>query len=382
MVVIVAIALGVWAIVFINGLTVGITRTYINNTVNYQLSHLQMHNPKFVDDRIINHHISTSLQMGSTSGIQSSSSRMLASGMISSTKGAQGVLVRGVVPEDEQNVTNLDELIVEGSYFGIKARNPVIIGQELARKLKVKLRQKIVFTFQSKSGDIVAGSFRIIGLYKSKNAQTEALNVYVDQGDLADINGELLIHEVAVLLDDINDLDRVQSELTSLNPSLMVRNYKEISPDINLYDSQIHVNLIIITTIIMLALIFGIINTMLMAVLERIKELGMLMAVGMNKLRLFFMIVFETIMLGVIGAPLGMLIGRLTIDYFGHRGIDLSSYSEGMRQFGMSEILYPQLEGNVFVQLSFAVFLTALLASLYPAYKAIRLKPVEAIRSI
>ncbi len=383
LVVIIAIALGVWAIIFINGLTVGITRAYINNAVNYEISHLQMHHPQYIEESIINYQIREELSdLQEVEGVKAISQRMLANGMISSPKAARGIVVRGIQPAAENAVTHLSDLIIEGEYFGSKARNPIIIGQEIAEKLKIKLRQKVVITFQSKGGDIVAGSFRIIGIYKAKNSQYESMNVFVDQKDLAATNGEKMIHEVAIVVNDINSIDQIQPLIESKYPGTSVRNYKEISPDISLYESQIQVNLIVIIIIIMLALIFGIINTMLMAVLERIKELGMLMAVGMNKLNVFMMIVFETIILGIVGAPLGMLLGKMTISYFETRGIDLSSYSKGMRQFGMSEILYPHLEGNVFIQLAIAVLITAMLASIYPAYKAIKLRPVEAIRSI
>jgi len=133
----------------------------------------------------------------------------------------------------------------------------------------------------------------------------------------------------------------------------------------------------------MLALIFGIINTMLMAVLERVRELGMLMSVGMNKIKVFFMIVYETILLGFIGAPIGIFVGYIMTSYFNKVGINLVFFGEeGMQQFGMSSFIYPVVEPQEYINLAFAVFITALLASLYPAYKAIKLKPVEAIRKL
>jgi ABC-type antimicrobial peptide transport system permease subunit len=132
----------------------------------------------------------------------------------------------------------------------------------------------------------------------------------------------------------------------------------------------------------MLALVFGIINTMLMAVLERYRELGMLMAVGMNKLRVFTMIVLETIMLAIVAVVPGLVLGYATVTYFGKNGIDLSAFSKGMQQFGMSDIVYTDLDPGFYVQLAMAVGITAVIGAIYPAYKAIRLKPVEAIRKI
>ena len=165
-VVIIAIALGVWAVIFINSLTSGITRTYIHNAVNYELSHLQIHNPDFLDERKIVHVINQDLHsIQNTPGVKSWTVRMLADGMISSSKAAQGIVIRGIDPNQENSVTHLKELLIEGKYFEGKSRNPILIGQDIATKLNVKLKQKVVLTFQSSLGDIVAGSFRIAGIF-------------------------------------------------------------------------------------------------------------------------------------------------------------------------------------------------------------------------
>ena len=132
----------------------------------------------------------------------------------------------------------------------------------------------------------------------------------------------------------------------------------------------------------MLALIFGIINTMLMAVLERNKELGMLMAVGLNKGKVFTMIMLETLLLGCVGAPLGMFLGWLTINYFSNNGLDLSSFASGLEQMGMSTMIYPVADTSLYLQMTAAVAITALLAAIYPSLKAIKLRPVEAMRKI
>ena len=132
----------------------------------------------------------------------------------------------------------------------------------------------------------------------------------------------------------------------------------------------------------MLALIFGIINTMLMAVLERYKELGMLMAIGLNKVKIFSMIVLETLMLAAVAAPIGLGASFLTVYLLQDTGIDLSSFAKGLERFGMETTIFPVLDIGQYARISLAVFITALLASIYPARKAINLKPVEALHKI
>ena len=179
-----------------------------------------------------------------------------------------------------------------------------------------------------------------------------------------------------------NDLESDQENLATSLPGTLVKNYRQISPDIQLYESQIYVSVSVLLFIFMLALVFGILNTMLMAVLERTKELGMLMAVGMSKDRVFLMIVLETILLGMVGAPLGLGAGWLTVRFLNKRGIDLGGYSESFERFGLSTMIRPELDTELYFVLMVAVFVTALLASLYPAYRAIKLKPMDAIRKI
>ena len=155
-----------------------------------------------------------------------------------------------------------------------------------------------------------------------------------------------------------------------------------LAPELSLIVEQSGTNIYILVIIFMTALIFGIINTMLMAVLERIKELGMLMAIGMNKLRLFFMITIETVYLGLVACPAVLFLGYLTINYFHRFGLDLSAYAEGLQKVGYEAVIYPIISGNHSFILSLGIFITTIIASIYPSLKAIKLKPAEALRKV
>jgi putative ABC transport system permease protein len=224
----------------------------------------------------------------------------------------------------------------------------------------------------------------VIGLYDTNNSIYDDNVAFVHISSLNALLGKQNIgHETLIYLNQVEDLDTSIYQLNQLFPDLLIQSYKQISPELELFESQIGMAGQIYMVIFMLALIFGIINTMLMAVLERIRELGMLMSVGMNKIKVFSMIVFETVLLGFVGAPIGILFGYLMTNYFSVHGLNLTFFGEeGMQQFGMSSFIYPVVNSQEYINLAMAVFITALLASLYPAYKAIRLKPVEAIRKI
>ena len=161
-----------------------------------------------------------------------------------------------------------------------------------------------------------------------------------------------------------------------------IKDWKKIAPELAYADEVMETWLFLIMIIIMLALIFGIINTMLMAVFERRKELGMLMAIGMNKSKGFTLILVETFFLSLIGAPIGMLLGALTINLTSETGIDLSIVGDGLQSVGLSNIIYPIIEPKFYFLTGILVFLFTLIAAIYPSKKALKLKPTEAIRTI
>jgi len=388
-VIIVAVALGIWAAIFMTGFAQGMVTGMVENTVSHITSHLQIHHPDYLEDPSLKAAITPihalNQQIKALDGIKAFASRTLVNGMIATSRGTRGVQIVGIQKEAESDLTQLPQKLTEGTYFEGKKRNPILIGKDLAEKLKLKIRSKVVLNFQNRNGTVTAGAFRVVGFYDKGNEQLNESQVYVDHKDLNRLLGHLeqpIFHELAVLLGEGVSLVDVQSSLKEAHPDLSIQNYGEVSPDLKMYESQMGISSAIYLGIIMLALIFGIINTMLMAVLERYRELGMLMAIGMNKRRVFFMIMLETLLLSLIGAPIGLLLGVITAWYFGTYGIDLSSYSDALKQFGMNPIIYFKISQSLFWQVPISISITAILASIYPALKAISLKPVEAIRKL
>ena len=391
-VVIGAIALGIWAAVFMSAFATGMIKAYISNAVDNIVSHVQIHHRDFKKDYdtrlLIPETSAIEQQLGQIEAIEAWSMRGVANGMLSTPRATRGIQIKAVKDDEEGRVTSLDKKIVEGQYFKENKRNQLLIGDKLAERLKLKLRSKVVLTFQNLNQEITSGAFRIVGIFNTDNNTFDGNVVFINIDDYsrliewAEDRKDRPVHEIALMLSDANETPTVLSRLKEAQPDLLVESYKEISPDLDLYESQIRFVSIIYLVVIMLALIFGIINTMLMAVLERIRELGMLMAIGMNKGKVFFMVVLETWFLGLVAAPLGILFGYVTITVLGKKGINLSRFSAPLEEFGMAQIIYPEIREAVYFQVAVAITLTAILASIYPALKAIRLKPVEAIRKL
>ena len=386
-VVIGAIILGIWALTFAMGFSRSFIQNYIDNAINSEYAHIQIHHPKFQANKDIQMKIDNGYEMAEEirqmPEVKSVTARSVISGMVNSAQTAGGVQIFGIKPEHEANVFGLNRDIKEGSYFDGVKRNPIIIGQDLAEKLHVDLKSKIVLTFTDAEGNIVSGAFRIAGIFKSSSPILNQTAVYVKAEDLHRLLNETnLVHEVALKIDDTEQLATFKNNLQSKYPDLKIQTWKELAPELELMVNQSSVSIMILLAIIMLALGFGIVNTMLMAVLERMKEIGMLMAIGMNKIRVFFMIILETVMLALIGGPIGLIFGYVTIKIFQSTGLDLSNYAEGLEQFGYGNIIYPMLELQYYIYMALGVIITAILGAVYPAIKAIKLRPVEALHKL
>ncbi len=381
-----AIIIGIWSIIFLVGMVNGMVEGYIDNTIKNEASHIKVQHPKFIDNKEVKYNIPDASQIvqaiDTIKGVKSVSDKTVTNVMISSGRSNRGGTAIGIVPSLETDVSGIHKKMVEGTYLSDTDKNKIIISKRLAEKLKVKLRSKLVLTFQNFENDITMGAFRISGIFDTGNNMYDDVTVFVRLKDMNRIlQAKDVAHEVAILIDDLKDLNTIESKIKKRYPNYLVRNYKEIQPELALFQQQIKMSGIIYMIIFMLALVFGIINTMMMAVLERVRELGVLMAVGMNRYRVFMMIVIETLFLALIAAPIGLLLGYATNAYFNKQGLNMFFYSEeGLRQFGFDNLIYPTVPITIYVQLVVAITFTALIGSLYPAFKAIRLSPVEAIR--
>ena len=249
--------------------------------------------------------------------------------------------------------------------------------------IKYRLKHKIVLSFQALDGNIAYDAFRVVGVYRSGNSAFDGMNLFVRNTDISPAAAMRAdqSNQIAILLNSVNDDDLVAERIKEILPDMDVQTWDTIMPEAGMYSEAMNYYLFIFLIIILLALGFGIVNTMLMAVLERVKELGMLMAIGMNRKRVFRMIMLETVFLGLTGAMAGTLLCYVLVWYTGKTGVDLSAlYKEGFEAIGFSAKVYPAIGAESFLQILFLVILTGILASIYPARKALKLNPADALR--
>ena len=381
-----AIIAGLWAGILVTALTNGWIHQRFVNLIQEEITHVQIHHPEFLTEREPWMYIESSDEIFSTLSrdqrVLSWSARTLSEAMIQSPLTSSGVQVRGVQTDKERATTTFHENLTGGDYLDIDLRNPVLLGERLAEKLNVEIGNRIVLTFQDLNNEITSGSFTISGLFRTASNPYDERNVFVRTEDLqALLGGGEVYHEIAMMLQDEELSNAVAMDLNSEFEHIAAETWYELSPELRYITDAGGSLIVYIMAVILLALAFGILNTMLMAIFERMRELGMLLAIGMSKLRVFVMIMLESVILTFTGAAGGLLLAWLTLGYLGEKGIDMTAMGgDSMAEFGYDAVVYPIAYTNDYIMTIILVVITALLAAIYPAIKALRLNPGEVVR--
>ena len=381
-----ATAIGLSAGLFTVGMMTGMYDSMISSGINREVGDLQIHTRAYVRDRLITQSLSAPDSLlrtiQSQAGVRSAAAHTMIEGMASSTTTASGIMILGIDPIDEKEISSVAASVVEGTYFG--KPNGILIGKKLADKLKLKLRSRIVLSFAGSDGNIVYGGFRVAGIFRTESTQFDGMNVFVNRNELSELIGAVApIHQIVIRTRSSSLVDSVQAVLrTTVDSSVIVETWKEIAPELKLTaDSSDIVNAVFLG-IILFALLFGLTNTLLMSVLDRTRDFGVLLAIGMYRRRLFSMIVLESLLLSFSGGIVGVVFGWIVTGYFNVQGIDLSAVSTGLSAYGIPTMLYPVVKSSTYIVLAVMMTATSIIAALYPAIRAVRLKPVQAIRSI
>ncbi|MGB9664020.1 MAG: ABC transporter permease [Ignavibacteria bacterium] len=376
---------GIWGGILSNGIFVGMWETTIEAAINRELAHIQIHHPKFMNEKLVTYFIENTQEienlLSKNPSIESFSKRSIIEGMASSPFSVNGVKIIAIEPEKEKLITSIHKQIIEGVYFSNNDYE-ILIGQKLADRLKLKLNSKVVLSFQGLNNNFIISAFRVVGIYKTESRIYDETTVFIKQKDLSyTLEQSAPIHEFAIRLVSTDLIDTTTNILKSKLKNYSVENWKQLAPELSLTSEFLYLQLNIFMGIILFALLFGISNTMMMSVFERIREFGLLMAIGMKRIFLFILIILESIFLLFSGGLIGTLLGYISIKLLAIKGIDLSIVEEGLAAYGMSTILYPTLPLHMYITLFFMMTITAIIASISPALRAIRLKPAEAIRT-
>jgi putative ABC transport system permease protein len=364
----------------------GMNRQMVGYAADRSLGHIQAHAKGYYKDRDLHETLPLSILHRLDGSPFRGAPRAYAFGLASLGEQSAGVQIRGIDPEREREVTDLWKHMLLGRFLRPGEKKVVVLGRKIAKTLNAGPGSEIALITQAADGSLGNDLYRVVGVLKTVDDATDRTAVIMSLADFA----ELLvlpgrIHEVAVRTPDAMEVDRYKPQVAALfkGTGCELRTWKEIAPALKdalaLNQAWTTIMLVIVFSIASL----GILNTMLMAVFERMYELGLMLAVGLKPVRLVGLIFMETMMLAGISEVLGLGLGLLWSWRLAVKGWDLTGlFGEGFEYtgFAFENVLRAVLWPAGMLQCVGIMLVIAGLAALYPSLKAARLKPVEVMR--
>lgn len=390
---ILAIVFATMLLVFMLSFQFGSYDTMINTAVKIHTGHVQVQaegyrdkmdirlvvpNPGAVDDVIKD-----------IPGIEAYTSRANAFSLVSSSDRTYGVLLTGIDPEREAKVSTLKKLVQRGEYLAQEDTDMALVGELLARNLKVDIGDELVALGQGRDGSVAASVLKVKGIFSSGEDKFDRNSVQMPLGYFQDVfSMRGAVHEMVVLGRSLEDVKKIKKELGAgvrsidNDGNLVVLDWMELMPGIVQSIKLDLVSGLIMYVILIVVVAFSILNTFLMAIFERTREFGVLMAIGMTPGRLMKSLFLESATITLIGIILGIISGGMITWYYQVHGILISGAAELLSQYGLPERMYPQLSVlSVSIGAGIVLIIT-ILTAIYPVLKVRRLRPVEAMTAV
>ena len=382
-----AVTLGVWFMLISAAMMIGIVEQQVHDTIFNLTGHAQIHHPNYRDDPAIEYSMAAPtgklLDELNNNEVKQWSMRVRLPAVVLSERESRGVMLVGIDPAREKELSFIGNPVVVGRDLGSINDTGLIIGRRMAEKLETRIGKRVVIMTQDKNNEVADRGFRIVGLYQAELEATETAYVFTGlrtAQKLLAMTGE--ISEISLMTTSRDGLDPLVARLRRASPELESKSWQELEP-LMVSAIKIYNNFLVVwSLIIFIAMGFGLTNTMLMAVFERTRELGLFQALGMRPRFIVGHVMLESLFLLMIGVVLGNLMGWFTISILLENGIDLSAFAQGAEQFQMGSTLHFMLKPKNLIGINALVIVLGLLASFYPAWKAARYVPVEAITRI
>jgi ABC-type lipoprotein release transport system permease subunit len=382
-----AITLGTWAMIFMTALMRGMVSQMVSDGISALPGHVQVHHPDYRDDpsiaNLINVPDADITDRFSNAGFRQWASRVRVPAVITSEYDSRGVTLIGVDPALEDGMTFVDYDAVEGRFLESPDDKGIVIGRKLANTLNTEVGKRVVLMSQDPGNEIADRGFRVVGLFTASVTSFEEQFVFAGKTTtqkMLRIGDQ--VSEIAVLGDDYRDVEAEYEKTVELiNDGVEVQRWTDLDRFLGTMLGVMDGFVLVWIVVIFLALSFGLVNTLVMAVFERVREIGLMLALGMRPINILGQIVLESLLLLAIGLALGSALAWAAVEPI-KDGIDVSIVGEGMDMWGMSSTLVPELLLSDVILANVVVLILGFFASLSPAWRAAQYKPIEAITKV
>jgi len=377
-------------LVFMISLQFGSYDMMINNTLAMFSGQVQIQHEAYQDNQKIHQTVSQIRELAGTIRSQfpqaSVAARANSFVLVSSEDRSFGTQLVGVEPAYEPDVSTIPGLLSDGRYLGDADAAEIVIGSVMARNLKVAVGDELTFLGSGRDGSFAAGVVTVVGIFDSGSQDLDRslaelpLGYFQDAFAMGDSG-----HVIAISVDDLGDVPAMMAPLktaTSVQEDLVVLDWEALNPGLKQAIQADMTSAWFMYGILIILVAFSVLNTQLMSVLERTREFGVIMAIGIKPRRLVLLVLLETFLMALLGFLIGVLLGGMVAAYFAEAGFSYPGMDEMAEKFNMSATMYPSLKPFSLLLGPSVVFIFCLFAAVYPALKLYALRPVEAMRSV
>ena len=375
-----AIAVAVAGVMLLNTMMRGMQQDMMNTAIENLTGHAKILDPSYLDDPGIERGftVDDTWQSALPDYVQGWASRIRIPAVVMSERETRGIQLLGVDPARE-TISFLGDAHVEGERLSGPDDARILVGALLAEALDTATGRRLVLVTQGADGRTREAGFRIAGVYRAEIAGLERAFVFTGLGALQRLLDTDKITEISIRLDDEDRETAAIERLAGRFENQSVVSWRQLEPQAAAMVEVSGVTIYILFVIVMGALVFGLVNTLVTAVMERLRELGMLRAIGMRPRAVVAQVVVESSAIMAIGVAAGLALARAVFAFVAD-GIDLTAFDDSLASFGMRPTFVPVFDIRDVVLIAVLSLALSVLASFYPARRAVKIKPLEALR--
>ena len=384
-----AIVVGLLGVIFYIALVNAWWGQSVENAVAILTGHVQVQAPDYFENPQLKRNIAIDPklrpQVEKIAHVVGAAARIKTMILVSNTEKSEMAQLVATEPTHEPKVSMIPDSLKEGRWLEESDKGKVVIGAEMARRFKTKLGRRMIVRATSPSGEVVDEVFRIVGIYDTGLHSFDRSTVYVALADAQRLFGmEGRATEWVIATEMPDHADAVAARVKALvdKDRMVVTTWMEQNPLVVKIIDMSKAFMWFFNMFFYLAMAFGIANTMLMSVLERTKEIGMMLALGVQRSVILSIIMLEALLLSALAGTIGGLLGGGLVAWSAKTGLDLSAWAEGMSYAGMRGVIHPYVRPADMVAAIAVTVVVALLMAIYPAWKASRLEPTTALRHV